>query len=532
MYDVILKNGQIIDGCGNPSYKADIGIKDGKIESIGNLNSVTAQKVFDVSDFVVSPGFIDIHDHSDGGIADDPQAPQKVKQGVTTVLAGNCGSSVAPLTDISRQALKAKDGVNATWTSFKDHTDRLEKKGISVNFASLVGHGTIRSGIMGYEGRAPSDKEQDEMKNMLDQAMQEGAYGLSTGLIYIPGQFSTTEEIVELAKIVAKYDGLYASHIRGHGPQDLDGVREAVEICEKAKVATQVSHIETHLPGSWGREAEMIKIVEDAKERGLDIGFDILTHMCHTGDDLIRLFFQLFLIHPNGLEGFAKDLEKKDYQEKIKKEILESGHLLCSLIALSPEKIETFTPEGKVSVKQLADEAGEDPFHYFCNLAVENHKTGKKMTGLITLHDEEDLRLAVKHPASAIGGDAFIGGNDPRDYGIFPLTIRKYVRGETREEMPEEIGAKILTMEEFIRKCTSLPAQRMELRDRGVVRVGCWADLVVFNPDTISDQGSYEDSAHYPVGIEQVFVNGILVVDKGEHTGTTPGQIIRGPGYK
>ena len=531
-YDIILKNGRIVDGSGGPSFRADIGIKDGKIESIGDLESATGEKIFDVSNLIVSPGFIDIHDHSDIGIVKDPQAEQKVKQGVTTVLVGNCGSSAAPLTDISKGILRQQDGVDAQWTSFGDYADLLEKNGIAINLAGLVGHGTIRSGVMGYEKRAPTDAELHHMKDVLDQAMREGAYGLSTGLIYAPGHNATTGEVVELAKIAAKHGGLYATHIRGHGTRDLDGVREAVEIGEKAGISTQVSHIETHLPDAWGKEADMIKIVEDARERGLDVTFDILTHMSHTGDDVLFLFFQFFMDHPDGYDGFVKGLESKEYREKIKQEMLESRYRICSIVVTAPERLEIFTDEGKKSIKQLADKAGTDPFDLICDLGLESIKTGKKLPGLLSMHYEEDLRLGVKHPLAMISGDGSIGGKDPRDYGIFPMTFRKYVRGETKENMPEEVGAKILTTEEFIRKATSLSAQRMELHDRGKVKVGNWADLVVFDPETISDVGSYEDPAHFPMGIEHVFVNGVLVVDKGEHSGALPGRFLRGPGYQ
>ncbi len=530
-YDIILRNGRIVDGCGTPWFGADIGIKDGKIECIGSLEGASAGKIFDVNNLVVSPGFIDIHDHSDTGIVKDPQAGQKVKQGVTTVMVGNCGSSAAPLTKISKEILKAREGIDAEWTSFGEYLATLEKSKIAINFASLIGHGTIRSGVMGMEGRAPTDSELEEMKKMVAQAMEDGAYGLSTGLIYAPGHHAKTEEIIELAKVTARYGGFYATHIRGHGTRDLNRVREAIEIGEKAQISTQVSHIETHLPDAWGKEAKMLEIVEEARERGLDVMFDILTHMCHTGNNVIELFFQYFQDQPGGFNQFFEQIKNKEFREKIKKEMSETRCKLCSIIVIAPEKMRIYTL-GDKTLKQLAEEAGKDSLEYLFDIVLEGVETGKEYSGIITMHDEEDLRLAVKHPISMIVGDGSIGGKEPRDYGIYPMTFRKYVRGETTEDMPEEVGTKLITMEDFIRKSTSLPAQRMELRDRGLVRIGHWADLVVFNPETISDVGSYKDPAHNPIGIKYVFVNGVLVVDKGEHTGALPGTVLRGPGYK
>lgn len=529
-FDYILKNGKVVDGCGNPWFYADIGINDGKIVKIGTFNELSSENIINVKNLVISPGFIDIHDHSGTGIIKDPKAEQKVKQGVTTVMVGNCGTSVAPLKENTKAMLKATNNIDPTWTSFSEYFRILEEKGIAINLASHIGHGTIRGGVMGYGPKKATEQDLIEMKKMVRQAMEEGAFGLSTGLIYTPGHHSTTEEIIELAKTVAEYGGFYATHIRGHGPRDIEGVKEAVKIAKATQIRTQISHIETHLPDAWGHEAEMLEVVENAREKGLDVKCDILTHVCHTGENVLELYFQHFQDHPEGLQGFIKQLGDETYREEIKRLDKEESYRLCSLVVKAPEKIRIFSL-GDKTLKELADQTGKEPFDFLFDLILEGKKNGINHHGMITIHDENDLRLAIKHPLSMIVGDGSIGGTEPRDYGIFPLTYRKYVRGETRKEMPEEIGTKLLTMEEFIRKCTSYPAQRIELGDRGVIREGCWADLTIFDPINITDVATYKNPHHYPRGIEYVFINGVLVIDKGEHTGKLPGRVLRGPGY-
>jgi len=553
-YNLILKNCRVVDGTGNTWFRADIAIKDGKIAKLARRIEGEIDETIDVKELIVSPGFIDPHDHSDSVILQNPTADAKVGQGCTTMLAGNCGGSIAPLTEKGReyigQRVARTDGINVDWSSFGEYLDRVEKSGVAANFACLVGHHTIRADVIGLEDRAPTDAEMSEMKSLVAQSMEGGAFGMSTGLYYVPGEFATTEEVIELAKVVAKYNGIYASHVRciptvewGGITRDPEGVREACVIGEKAGLPVQISHYQTHSPYDRGKEDKMLEQLEIARERGVEVTGDLMPSIWGTSSTQTTL---PFWAQEGGLSKILERLRDEETREKIRKDMPERAKYSTPAWFITygkPERLRLYHSEKHPefnwkTLKVIAESMGTDPLTAQFDLTIEE---GKILSFLTKNHYEEDIRTALKHPTSMVSTDASAIGPrspftkqhaNPRAYGIYPLTFRKYVRDETRSEMPDEVGTKLLTIQEFVRKSTSMAAQVMGLFDRGLIREGMWADLVVFDPETFSDVATYEDTHHHPVGIDYVFVNGTLVWKKGKHTGTFPGKVLRGPGYK
>jgi N-acyl-D-amino-acid deacylase len=472
-----------------------------------------------------------------------------VRQGVTTQVIGNCGYSCAPVRDETKEALEKymlPPRVEIDWHSLGEYLHRLESQGVSTNVASLVGHGVVRIAVMGWADRRPKGAEIEEMKDLVAQSMEEGAFGLSTGLAYSPGLFSDTDEIVELAKVAARYHGFYSTHIRTDGMTWERSVQEAIEIGEKARLPVQISHIESHYP-NWGRQERILRLIEEARLRGLDVLCDIPPYIC--GATSLNTILPDWA-HEGGASKSVERLRNPEMRARIKKFVLEERerHSLPIPTMLADglsNKIRIGSSEknrnliGK-SLSEIGELRGTDPIEAAFDIIVE--ECGGDISITAEQHSEEDMRRVVQYPGSMIASDGAswapygvlgdLAKPNPRGYGVFPLTFRKYVRGETRKEMPSDIGEKILTLQDAIRKMTSLPAQRLGLKDRGLIRERMWADIVIFDPETIEDQATYDDPHQYPKGIEYVLVNGTIVVEKGNHTGALPGKVLRGPGYK
>lgn len=510
-FDLIIKNGRIIDGTGNPWFMADIGISNGKIDKIGDLDTATGTRIIDAKGFIVSPGFIDLHNHSDMGFLTQPEAENYVRQGVTTLFIGHCGNSAVP---------------SDKFPSFKDYFTHLEKQGISANVAALVGHGKIRKQVIGGEDRDPTPRELEKMKTIVVQALEDGACGLSTGLVYFPGTYAKTAEIIELCKIVAEYDGLYATHVRDDTAKWEQAVLEAIETAEKSGVRLQIVHNETHYP-NWGKLDMIMKHIEEARERGLRVNCDVIPTLC--GSQGIKTVF------PNwSLEGgdakLIERLKNPEERAKIKNYVLEEKdkHTSPSSTLIADGHADKIWIAGK-NLAEIAKERDQEPVDAAIDLVIEKDQT----FGIIMeFHDEDDLCKLISHPISSIVSDGAIQnfGEEiphPRTYGCFPLIFRKYVRGETREEEPREVGRKILSLQEAVRKITSCPAQVLRMKDRGLLREDMWADIVIFDPHIITDQATYANPHMYPKGIPYVIVNGNLVVENSKHTGARPGHVIR-----
>jgi N-acyl-D-amino-acid deacylase len=541
-FDIIIKNGRVIDGTGNPWVKLDVGISNGKISVVGDLDVTEASHVIDGSGLIVTPGFIDIHTHSDLTLLINPKAESKVRQGVTTEVLGNCGTSPAPTSDATLELLKKTwgfeaDEVDWEWKSFGDYLKRIEIQETAVNVVGLVGHGTIRIAVMGVDNRAPSGEELEQMKELVAKSMTDGAFGMSSGLVYLPGSFATTDEIAALCKIVAKQGGLYTSHIRGERETIVDALKEAIEIAERSGVRLQVSH---NCPkyGAHGKFEEMSQIYDAARARGIDLTIDNDAHT-DFNPQLSQVLPQW--AQAGGDQATAERLRDPDMRDRIKQETLDDKlpgpgyaglvkHGRWDLIFLL-HAVKNKSLIGK-SFEEIASSRGQEPIDAYLDILVDEDGNASALFNYI---DEEDIRALLKHPLMMVCSDGNavapygalgkIQGYWPCSYGEYPYILERYVREEG-----------VLTLQEAIRKMTSFPAQKLGLRDRGQIREGMWADIVVFNFEKIRDRATcrfpYEfplpNYPHrYPEGIEHVLVNGQVIVTKGEHTGALPGHVLR-----
>jgi len=546
VFETLIKNGLVIDGAGNPWFRADIGVSEGKIVQIGRLGNVKAEVVLDARGLVVSPGFIDIHTHSDLALLINPRAESKIRQGVTTEVIGNCGDSAAPVKKETVSFLKEVGewggevkAVKWNWSSFGDYLNRLEERRVSLNVASLVGHGTVRIAVMGVENRSPTNKEMREMKTLVAESMKDGAFGLSSGLVYLPGCFAETSELIELCKVVADYGGFYASHIRGERETIVEALKEAIEIGEQAGVPVQVSH---NCPkyGAHGRFKEQSEVYEKARAREVDVTFDNDAHTDYnpTLSQVLPQWAQA-----GGNKKIVARLKDLKSREKIKREIIEDkfpGPGYSGLVKHGRwNRIFLFRCKknkdliGK-SLQEIAKIRGVDSFDAYFDLIIEEKGD---VSALFNYIDEEDIRTVLRHPLMMVcsDGSAYapygvlgrINGYSPCDYGEYPYILERYVREE-----------KVLTLHEAIRKMTSFPAQRLGLRDRGLLREGMWADFVIFDFNAVRDRATSRypyrfplpNFPHkYPEGIKYVLVNGEIVVEKGKHKGVFPGRVLRHP---
>ena len=531
MYDIIIKGGRILDGTGNPWFYGDIGIKNGKILRIGKLRSDTAEEVIDARGCIVSPGFIDMHSHSDFVPLINPYMESKVRQGITTEVIGNCGFSAAPLNDFLREQILETSpmlreaNLKLEWESMAEYIETVQQNGVSLNLAPLVGHGTLRAFVMGYEKRKPTSNELEEMKHLLAESLEQGAFGMSTGLIYPPSCYAETEEIIELCRIVAEYGGIYASHIRGEDYRLLDSVREAIEIGEKAGVPVEISHHKAAGRENWGKVKESLKIIEEARSRGVEVTCDVYPYTAGSfGLDSVLPPYA----HEGGVKKMLEKLKDSEFRRKLKEDMIKGvddwrsfvkiigwENIMISYCKGHPEY------EGKM-ISELAKQKNIDPFDFVFDLIIEEKASARVVLFSMS---EEDMRTVLKSPFSMIGSDSSAratygilsaGKPHPRAYGTFPRVLGKYVREE-----------KVLTLQEAIRKMTSFPAQKLGLKDRGLIKEGMWADITIFNPEKIIDRATFIEPHQYPEGIEYVIVNGKIVIENGEHTKEKPGKVLK-----
>lgn len=527
MYSVIIKGGRILDGSGNPWFRGDIGIQGDTITYIGDLSKARADKVIDAKDMVVSPGFIDFHTHSDIPLLVDGYANSHIRQGVTTNVIGHCGSSLAPLNEYMKQAMdsRIKDAsLVKDIHSMSDYMSRLEAKGVSINVVPLVGQSSIRRYVMDFDDSAPSSEQLAQMKELIRQAMEEGSYGFSTGLIYTPSCYASTEELIELAKVVAAYDGVYSTHIRGENDTVLAAVREAIEIGKAANISVQISHLKAMGSHMWGASVDILGLIDKAREEGVDVTFDQYPYNASaTGLGAALPPWA----HVGGREKMMERLSDDATRQKMRQDILEGVDDWVSihkgvgwdkiLITSCPDT----SLEGR-TVAEIAEERGLDGFDTCFNLLTEN----KGNIGIVyfTIGDE-DLERIMQHPAMMVGSDSSAiategvlaqGKPHPRSFGTFTRVLGRYVRDKGT-----------ISLAEAIRKMTFAPAQKLRLHDRGLLRPGMKADIVIFNPNTVTDKGDYADPFHYSEGVEAVLVNGRLTVEKDQHLGVLAGAVLR-----
>jgi len=534
-YDVLIKNGRIVDGSGRPGYNADIAIKDKRIARIGNLANATAAKTIDARGMVVAPGFIDMLGQSETYLLIDPRGMSKVMMGVTTEITGE-GESIAPINE--RQIKEQEDflkrfNLTIDWRTLDEYFRRLEKQGTGLNLGTFVGATQIREYVIGFDNRPPTPAELESMKKLVADAMRDGALGLSTSLQYIPARFATTDELVELAKVARQYGGIYATHQRSEANALDESLHEVFEIARRARIPVEIWHLKTAYKKNWGRMPEILNKIKQARAGGLDVSADIYPYIA--GSTSLSACLPPWA-QEGGVEKMLARLRDSATRERIKKEISEDhkdweniylgsggagGVLIGSVVNRDLE-----SSQGK-RMSEIAEEQKKDPLDALLDFILADHgQTG----AIYFMMSEEDMRAAMRSPFVSFCTDSGSRATDgplagskshPRGWGSYPRILGRYVRDE-----------KLLTLETAIHKMTGVPATRVGLKDRGLLRVGMFADITVFDPKTVIDRATFESPNQFPVGIEYVLVNGQVSVDKGERTSALAGQVIRGPGYK
>jgi N-acyl-D-amino-acid deacylase len=527
-FDLVIRNGEVIDGLGDSPVRADIGIIGDRIKALGNLQAAASGAVIDASGRVVAPGFIDIHSHTSLELLVNPRGESKIRQGVTTELSGNCGGSEFPLKrelSAGRKEYLERLGLKVDWVDLEGFLERLSGQGLGLNHAELVGHGTLREYVMGDERRPPTPAEMDRMKALTAAALEQGAFGLSTGLEYAPSGFADAREIIELCRVTGQYGGFYATHIRSEDSRIMEAVAEAIHIAEAAGVPLQISHFKVCGTTNWWKMGMMIDLVERARERGVEVTADAYPYTAYnTG---LSVFFPQWALD-GGDEAFVKMLMSPPERRRMKAETMEKleGTPWENILLVDLNKKEDKPLVGQ-TIGQAAAAASQDPYEFSCGLLIAE---GGDVSIIGFGMSEDNTVRVLKHPQVMVCSDGSAlapygplqgGMPHPRNYGTFPRFLGRYVREKN-----------ILPLPEAVKKITSMPAAKLGLKDRGTIKEGHFADLVVFDPAQISDKATYTEPEQYPVGIDYVLVNGKVVIDHGRHTGALPGRVLFGPGRK
>jgi N-acyl-D-amino-acid deacylase len=525
MLDLLIKGGRVIDGAGNPWFEADVGVRDGRIAAVGRVDEPAARAI-DADSLAVCPGFIDMHTHSDVQLLANPAHEPKVHQGVTLDVIGQDGLSYAPVNDETLAALRGQlagwnddpPGFDWGWRTIGEYLDRLDR-GIAVNAAYLVPHGSVRMMVMGLDDRPPTHAELTQMKQLVREGLDQGAVGLSTGLTYAPGMYASDDELVELCSVMRETGGYYTPHHRNYGSAALEGYRDCIEIARQAGVPLHYAHAHLGFPVNKGKAPELLAMIDRARAQGIDVTLDTYPYLA--GSTYLHAYLPGW-VASGGPEATTARLRDPQLRERIREEMEEQG---CDGAHGVPIDWAAHVVSGVhrpvngrwvgKSVAEGAAEAGKRPIDFYCDLCADE-SLGASVVSHIG--NEENVRLIMQHPVHMAGSDGILVGErpHPRSWGTFPRYLGVYVR---------ELG--VLGWEQAIRKMTSLPAQRLGLLDRGLVRPGMAADLVCFDPLTVSDTATYEEPRQIPVGIPYVAVNGRLVVDEGRHTGDLPGRALR-----
>jgi N-acyl-D-amino-acid deacylase len=495
--DIMIRNGKIIDGTGNSWFYGDVVVKDGRIVAVGkNLEGYAAEKTIDAKGLVVAPGFIDVHGHVESGIFDRPTADNYIHDGVTTIITGNCGGSADDLGAFFRRIDSLQPGINV---------------------ASLYGHNTVRRTVMGTVNRKATAEEQQQMESLVEKAMQDGAVGLSTGLIYIPGTFANTEEVVGLAKKAALYNGVYASHIRNEESKAVDAVNEAIHIGKEAGIPVQISHFKISGKANWGRSDVILKLVEQARKDGWDVTIDQYPYTASSTNLGVRLPDWALA---GGQDSINARLHDPATRARIKKEMLEQLHDYkyknYSYAVVANYSADTsFNGKSITEINRRLGRKGKAKFEAETIMDM-IEKGGAQMVyhGM----NEDDVRYIMKYPFCMVGADAGVptpgkGMPHPRAYGTNARILGKYVRDE-----------QLIPLEEAIRRMTSLAAQKFQLKDRGLLREGMAADIVIFDEKTVNDKATFTAPHQYSTGFQYVLVNGKLELENGTHTGVRNGR--------
>jgi N-acyl-D-aspartate/D-glutamate deacylase len=533
-FDIVITNGHIIDGTGSPWYSGEVGIRGGKIAAIGNLASAGRTRTIDAHGQVVAPGFIDMLGQSELTILVDPRLPSKIYQGITTEITGE-GESVAPLNDAMLRADQEQYDhyhLHADWRTFREYFARLEKQGIGINVADYVGATTVRRMILGDRDVQPTPAQLDQMRHLVRQAMLDGAVGVSTSLQYAPAPYAKTDELIALAAEASKFGGIYATHMRNEGSALLPAIDEAVRIGREAHIPVEIWHFKVAGKPNWGHISEAIAKINAARAEGIDVSADTYAYTAWFND------FSAFIppwAHDGGNVRLIERLKDPATRARIRNDMLTPSvqwdnewqeipgpEAVLIGVVHNPQLLPL---QGK-TLAEIAKLWNKDPMDTLFDFLIEDHAlTSVAVFGM----SEPDVSLALQQPWVSIDNDSSgtspegILGQEhphPRAYGTFPRILREYVREEHK-----------LTLEDAIRKFSALPAQRLRLEGRGLLRVGMWADVTIFDPATIREVATFDNPNQLSQGMDFVLVNGVPVIDQGEMTGARPGKILRGPGY-
>ena len=532
-FDIVITNGHIVDGTGSPWYSGDLGIRDGRIAAIGNLTAASRQRTIDAAGKVVAPGFIDMLGQSELTILVDPRLPSKIYQGITSEVTGE-GDSVAPLNDALIQSGKSEfDYYKLTpdWRTFRQYFARLEKQGMGINLASYVGATQVRRFVLGEDDTQPTPEQLAQMQALVRDAMKDGAAGVSTALEYAPAPYAKTEELIALAAEAGKYGGIYSTHMRNESNSVLEAIDEALRIGREANIPVEIWHIKVAGKDNWGRMPEVVAKINAARAAGADVTADTYAYTAWYND------FSAFIppwAHDGGNAKLVERLKDPVTREKIRKDMLTPSRDWDNewqeipgpdAIMIGAVENPALLPLQGKRLSEIAKLWSKDPMDALFDFLIQDPSTGVAVFGM----SQPDVTLALQQPWVAIDNDSegtspegILGQAHPhpRAYGTFPRILAKYVREE-----------KVLSLEDAIRKFSALPAQRMRLSDRGVLKAGMWADVVIFDPATVHDRSTFDNPNQLAEGMDYVLVNGVPVIDQGKMTGALPGKVLRGAGY-
>ncbi|WP_435010268.1 N-acyl-D-amino-acid deacylase family protein [Tundrisphaera lichenicola] len=534
-FDLVIRNGRIVDGTGNPWRWGDVGIRGSRIEALGRIApEVPAQRTIDATGRVVAPGFIDAHSHSDWVLFEDGDAPGKIRQGVTTEVLGE-DRSVGPHRGKLAPKVVEVQGKSTELTSIYDYFGTLERSGVAVNVATYVGLGNVWRCVMGDSFDRPTPMQLDEMATILEGAMQDGALGLSTMLAAPQEMVATTDDLVFLGKVVARHGGIFASHMRSEGLDVLRSIREVIEIGERASVPVEITHLKIAEKTLWGRMSEIVGLIDEARARGVDVQANVYPYT-RGNNDLVSILPPW--VHEGDREALLARLKDATLRDRMKREIREglpgwynhylavggdwSRMLLSANLTGRNDRFEGLTMDAILKIRSEGRAPQPDPLDEMFDFLLEE---GGSISTIYAHHTEEDMNLALLQPWCSVGSDGSAlaiegalrrGHPHPRNFGTFPRVLGVYVRERH-----------LLSLEDAIRKMTSLNASKLGLVDRGILRVGAMADVTVFDPARVIDHSTYADPFHYNEGIEHVVVNGRIVLDGGSPTGERPGRALR-----
>jgi dihydroorotase/N-acyl-D-amino-acid deacylase len=532
-FDLVITNGHIIDGTGSPWYSGDIGIRNGRVAAIGNLSAASRQRTIDAAGKVVAPGFIDMLGQSELTILVDPRLPSKIYQGITTEITGE-GGTIAPLNDAIIQADRAgyeHYKITPDWRTFRQYFARLEKQGMGINLASYVGATQVRRVVLGDDNKQPTPEQLEQMKALVREAMKDGAVGVSTALEYAPAPYAKTEELIALAREGGKFGGIYSTHMRNESDSVLEAIDEALRIGREAHVPVEIWHIKVAGKNNWGRMPEVVAKINAARAGGADVTADTYAYTAWFND--LSAFVPAWA-HDGGAAKLVERLKDAATRARIRKDMLTPSkdwdnewqeipgpEAVMIGVVQNPKMLPL---EGK-RISEIAKLWNKDPMDALFDFLIEDPYAGVAVFGM----SQPDVTLALQQPWVAIDNDSSgtslegILGQEhphPRAYGTFPRILRKYVRDD-----------KALTLEDAIGKMSALPAQRLRLTDRGVLKAGMWADVVIFDPETVRDLATFDNPNQLSEGMDYVVVNGVPVVEQGKMTGALPGKVLRGAGY-